>query len=113
MNQVILVAEPDPEGGLTGLFTNALHNICRRPNIQNLRVLHSIRRGYMYERVQRILHLNVANHQFDFLITLTKPVIPLVMLLATGQVFSGAVVHMGIGWSLRNMVRDGCSRHKR
>jgi len=103
VNQVIPVAEPDPEEGLTGLFTNALQNITRRPNILNLRVLHSIRRGYMYERVQRILHLNVANHQFDFLITLTKPVIPLVMLLATGQVFSGAVVHMGIGWSLRNM----------
>jgi hypothetical protein len=42
----------------------------------------------------------------DYLLTLTKPVIPLLMLVATGQVFNGLISSLAVGHVLRNWVPD-------
>jgi hypothetical protein len=39
--------------------------------------------------------------QFDYLLTLTKPILPLLMLLTTGQVYNGLVASMATGYVLR------------
>lgn len=42
--------------------------------------------------------------QFDILLPLTKPIIPLCMLITTGQVWNGIVTSLGSSYVLRNYI---------
>ena len=44
--------------------------------------------------------------KFEFVLTLTKNVLPLLMVVATGEVYNGLIVSMIIGWLIRNQVPD-------
>jgi hypothetical protein len=50
--------------------------------------------------------LGASAIKFDFVLTLTKNVLPLIMVVTTGQVFNGLVVSMVIGWIIRNKVPE-------
>jgi high-affinity Fe2+/Pb2+ permease len=44
--------------------------------------------------------------KFEFVLTLTKNIVPLLMVLATGQVFNGLMASMAIGYFIRNYIPE-------
>jgi hypothetical protein len=44
--------------------------------------------------------------KFEFVLTLTKNILPLLMMVALGQVFNGLMVSMAVGYVIRNYIPD-------
>eukprot|EP00658_Telonema_sp_P-2_P042597 TRINITY_DN3060_c0_g1_i8.p1 TRINITY_DN3060_c0_g1~~TRINITY_DN3060_c0_g1_i8.p1 ORF type:complete len:647 (+),score=148.16 TRINITY_DN3060_c0_g1_i8:57-1997(+) len=107
-NATMELTQPLEDVSQPGLSTGVWYNLERRVRPATPALFAKVRPSVQALLIQAQTNACRATAaldlQFDLLLTLTKPVIPLIMLLATGSVFKSGMSHLIIGYGLRSLV---------